>query len=448
MFSVKTDAFTIKPEDLETATACLHFSTDIGGWRHAKDDDIKLPSENYQYNFNTEIPITRPAFERVELLDEWDAEEMCRIFEEKTRVIVRADLPGSGKSYACEQMRKRGHKVLFVCPTKKLVQKMKMQLLSTSSFLLVSTQKQRWLSLMPVNMMSSCLMKSFFYDVPWFARIRRYCLDNPNKIIIATGDTCQLPPINALTDRGNPKEYSDYCINQIFKYEIYLHENKKLKKREDREKLKQIKEDTFNENIPLMDTITKYFKFTTDITQSENNIAYMNDTCKEVAKHRRKKLGKVTEYEVGEFLICRDYFKVKQVVFNVNFEYEIISIGPDSLDIRSVCSQEITTVPLKMICSHFIFNSCGTCHSQQGASIDTFITIFDYKHFFVTREWLWVAITWATELDNVYFYDYTFDDELNTFCVVILKGRSRTTRVRIETPEERSVKKTMSILNG
>jgi hypothetical protein len=125
VFSVKTDAFTIKPEDLEIATSCLHFSKDIGGWRHAKDDDIKLPSENYQYKFNTEIPITRPAFERVELLDEWDADKMCRIFEEKKRVIVRANLPGSGKSYACEQMKKRGHKVLFVCPTNKLVQKYK-----------------------------------------------------------------------------------------------------------------------------------------------------------------------------------------------------------------------------------------------------------------------------------------------------------------------------------
>ena len=196
-------------------------------------------------------------------------------------------------------------------------------------------------------------------------------------MFIATGDTSQLQPINALTDRGNYSEYADDCINQIFQYELYLRENKRLKTDEDKAKLKQIKADVFNNDIPLMVTITKYFKFTTDITQSENNIAYMNDTCKEVAKHRRKKLGKVTEYEVGEFLICRDYFKVKQEVFNVNFEYEIISIGPDSLDIRSVCSQEITTVPLKMIRSHFIFNYCGTCHSQQGASIDTSITIFD-----------------------------------------------------------------------
>jgi superfamily II DNA or RNA helicase len=34
--------------------------------------------------------------------------------------MVRADYPGSGKSFACKHMEKRGHKVLFVCPTNKL----------------------------------------------------------------------------------------------------------------------------------------------------------------------------------------------------------------------------------------------------------------------------------------------------------------------------------------
>ena len=48
---------------------------------------------------------------------------MCKICEEKKRVLIRASLPGSGKYYACEHMKKRGHKVVFVCPTNKLVQK-------------------------------------------------------------------------------------------------------------------------------------------------------------------------------------------------------------------------------------------------------------------------------------------------------------------------------------
>ena len=50
------------------------------------------------------MTIEVPTFGRVEINDEWDCDEMCKIFEEKRRVMIRANLPGSGKSYACEHM--------------------------------------------------------------------------------------------------------------------------------------------------------------------------------------------------------------------------------------------------------------------------------------------------------------------------------------------------------
>ena len=54
--------------------------------------------------------------------EEWDADKICEIFEERRRVVVRAEFAGSGKSYACMHMQKRGHKVIFVCPTNQLCQ--------------------------------------------------------------------------------------------------------------------------------------------------------------------------------------------------------------------------------------------------------------------------------------------------------------------------------------
>ena len=39
--------------------------------------------------------------------------------------MVRAEYAGCGKSYACTEMEKRGHKELFVCPTNRLSQKNK-----------------------------------------------------------------------------------------------------------------------------------------------------------------------------------------------------------------------------------------------------------------------------------------------------------------------------------
>ena len=40
-------------------------------------------------------------------------------------MFLRADYAGCGKSYACEDMRKRGQNVLMVCPTNELVKEYK-----------------------------------------------------------------------------------------------------------------------------------------------------------------------------------------------------------------------------------------------------------------------------------------------------------------------------------
>jgi hypothetical protein len=69
---------------------------------------------------------------------------------------------------------------------------------------------------------------------------------------------------------------------------FFFAENKRLKTDTDKNMLKQIKSDIFNRNIPTMDTIKKYFKSTGEITKSLKNIACMNDTCNDVAKHIRK----------------------------------------------------------------------------------------------------------------------------------------------------------------
>ena len=37
--------------------------------------------------------------------------------------MIRAEYGGCGKSFACEAMKERGHRVLFVCPTNKLAKK-------------------------------------------------------------------------------------------------------------------------------------------------------------------------------------------------------------------------------------------------------------------------------------------------------------------------------------
>ena len=86
-----------------------------------------------------------------------------------------------------------------------------------------------------------------------------------------------------------------------------------------------------------------------------------------------------------------------------------------SIIIQDCSSLEKYEVPIHLIRTNFIFAHASTCHSAQGSTINEKITIFDYHHFFCSREWLWTAITRSTDLNNVYFFRYAvgIKDELN-----------------------------------
>ena len=62
-------------------------------------------------------------------------------------------------------------------------------------------------------------------------------------------------------------------------------------------------------------------------------------------------------------------------------------------------------VSIETVRKKFILNYCRTCHSLQGSSIKGKITIFDWNLWCSTREWLYTAITRATDFKKVSFYD-------------------------------------------
>ena len=142
-----------------------------------------------------------------------------------------------------------GYNVLFVVPTNVLVQKYN-EAATINDFFCFGIDEN----------MKVCKFHDSSYDVIAFdeiysssihtlRKILKYCNDNPDKIIIATGDTDQLKPISDYSNVKDYKIYADEIINYIFPNEIYLFENKRLKSKDDREKIKQIKKDIFDINI-------------------------------------------------------------------------------------------------------------------------------------------------------------------------------------------------------
>ncbi|MFM7989308.1 MAG: hypothetical protein ACKPKO_59340 [Candidatus Fonsibacter sp.] len=80
----------------------------------------------------------------------------------------------------------------------------------------------------------------------------------------------------------------------------------------DKETLKALKQDIFDEEIPISNTIRKYFKTVSELNTTYN-IAYRNNTCQSVSNDVRTKLLQKSEpYETREFLICRSWCQVKK----------------------------------------------------------------------------------------------------------------------------------------
>ena len=126
--------------------------------------------------------------------------------------------------------------------------------------------------------------------------INKYIDDNPNKSIIATGDTNQLETIEKITNQLNYDDYMNHCIDMMFPSLMYFQENKRLKSNDDKEILKRFTEDIFNKAIPPETTIRKYFEFVKKV-KTRYNIAYKNKTCIEVSRGVRTRLGKTADYE-------------------------------------------------------------------------------------------------------------------------------------------------------
>ena len=124
-------------------------------------------------------------------------------------------------------MKDRGHKVLFVCPTNKLVQKYKAAGITINKLFSIGINANAKMTKFDDSNYDTIVFDEVcMSDLQKLARITKYCDEHSDKIIIATGDTSQLEPINSLSNQFDYDYYSDNCINQIFTYEIDLEEKK------------------------------------------------------------------------------------------------------------------------------------------------------------------------------------------------------------------------------
>ena len=414
VYSVKTDAFIIDKKDMKKAKKLINFSKEIGGWRTENDKQVSPPSDYYKIKPN-EIP-TIPVYknERLPTPDEYDTQSICENIVGCNPVFVKARYAGSGKSYIGEYMKNLGYNVLFVVPNNKQLQEVKSEAITYNKFFSIPVEAGESLAYFDHSDFD-CIVFDEMGQIGGYVlnKIRHFINTNSNdKIIIGTADGKQLKPIVDLTNTQDHEKYLNKCLNQIFKYKIYLKICKRVKTEEDRQKVSDVYDDIWKHKLPIDEVMRKHFEATTDIMESEHNIAYTNRMCKWVSNTIRKNLGKSDKYEVGDFVICRKHTWKDGITFNVNFKFEIKQIVGDDVVIENVKTKQQYPTDIETLDTNFIYAYCATCHSSQGASVDKTIAIheWDKKHL-VSREWIYTSITRATDLNKVKYFVRTDGDE-------------------------------------
>ena len=409
VYSVKTDAFVIDMFNLKKAKELLKFSNAIGDWKWNSKYIIAYKQFCKQVSL---LPsITKYTNETGTVKDEWDTDEIINehILTNK-RLMIRGVYAGSGKSYICKHMQSMGYKVLFVVHSNDLGQQCGCEWATINKFFSIAFGDERLTKFDYSNFDVIVFDEIYFHSPSKWELIWNFCIDNPDKIVLATGDTNQLKSPEKVSNIYKFEDYANHCIDLVFENNILLYECKRLKNEEDKLKLKDVKHLSLKTKTKYKDIIDKYFKWTDEIEMYENNIAYTNNTCKTVSKKIREMKGIKDEYIIGEEVICRKYMKIAGKKMNKNYRYEVAN-NDRFITLKHTCTGDMIDVKIYLVRKHFIYAYCFTAHSKQGCSVDGDIVIYDWNKWYVEREWFFTAITRARDFDRVKFFRYKDDED-------------------------------------
>lgn len=257
-------------------------------------------------------------------------------------------------------------------------------------------------------------------SVKMLHKIKMFVDINKHIICTCTGDVNQTKPVNF--PYNNVKDYKKYlfnCVSKIFPSIILLKEPKRQIGEGQVELHKKLHKDLFDESIPIATTILKYFSknliYTMDSPGlSKQNICYFKFRRHSIISHIMKVDNKKEMFEENDEIVVSKEFSLgledkskskskskKTIRFNTNNIYKIISKHENYAEIQHVNDEsKKCNLPIKEL-SNFYLNYAGTCHSYQGDTINGITTIFDINTPYVSREWVYTALTRITDFNNM-----------------------------------------------
>lgn len=419
--AIKTDCILLDNTE-EQLRKCFKFEKKIGGYK------LELGKINcstkLEFEYNKLIHIDEYKTTHFEIKNEYDTNEIKNVLDNNNNVFIQGLYAGVGKTTAIKNACKN---VLFVTPFNKLSQELRKDgcmSITLNVLLGVYGDVQEYASNMRKFDTEGydiiCFDEICIYNATQLRAIHNFMLQHTDKKFFATGDTQQLSPLgNNLTNipKQEMTSYYQKCHDIIFPNRIILQENKRLKSEEDKQKMKLLKADIFDPKQKIMDVFRKHgLKIINNMSQvtTRKNICFFKYRCNMVNSHiykqveKPKKLTQIhyNKYYVGQTIVCTQHYKVGTKKLFTNYEYIITEIKDKSFVVHEPNDDINIEIPNGKI-EIFRLPYAFTAHSVQGLSFDEPITIFDTNNCYTDRNFVYVALTRARDLNNVYIYEHS-----------------------------------------
>ena len=401
IYGVKTDCVYYSGDD-ETIQNLFPITSELGDYKieYKKNlpfTTLQLP-ENELVNINDLTKVTQHT-----LKNERDETEMNDFYTKHKRLFIRATYPGSGKSYGVYQFMKNKNSILTILPINTTCRDVRKRGFDAITFHRFFSLDVSGRAIKHKHVLNLDQYECIFFDEvaryePWeLAMISKFADENKEKYIFCAGDMNQIPPIGF-----DDVKYLDKCLGIIFNEQLMLEEMKRCNS-EDAKVYKNIMNDIFVQKLGIKEISEKYsIKTETKLSNitTQKNLAYFNQRCKNVSEHIHTKVLKHKQkYIPNVELICKKYYRKKDVVAYLNYSYKFKKIQGENAVIYDDIDDEYITIPKQVLDENFILPYCITIDACQGMTIDEEITIFDLQKVDVYR--LWVALTRSSKLSNI-----------------------------------------------
>jgi len=132
-------------------------------------------------------------------------------------------------------------------------------------------------------------------------------------------------------------------------------------------------------------------------------VCYYNKTCTKVGEAVIPGGEKCT---VGIRLVNRERkFCKAGGTLMVNYEYEVVEVNDQDIMLECICSHALLTCSKYHVYSSMHWAWTRTCHSLQGSSVEGTLIMFDLAKRHISPEFVYVAMTRARDLNQIYFVD-------------------------------------------